>query len=697
MRCRVFAPGLAAALLVAQASFAQAPLGIESASFESGWIERERELRIRLDRAPETGDGRLAVLIGHLDVSDRVRLDGRELVYDPRLVPLESGEQEVVVYLVRPDGSWGELGRRPLRVLTRAGFEVAELRPRVDLSVESRVAEHHLDDTPDPERRLYVGGTLAGGVEARQVWRGLESNVRASIVGASFQEEALRYGEEGAGAPRVDLSDYTTGLSYGPAWLRLGHETYGSHRFLLDNVSNRGLHFGAKLHERVDVSGALVSGNRVVGWDHFVGFADPENRMLASVVGVDLVRDESATVRLEGTFLTGSVQPRTNFNYGEVLDRERSQGFGLRLLGEALAGRMRGELDFARSSFDNPQDSRLFVDGVIQPVGVERTTENAYFATANVELLRNRPVWGERTASVALFGSYERVAPQFKTLGAYTNSNHATPEVGLRAELGGAALELRHRRDRDNLDDLDDVLLTKSREYALTTLLPLPYLAGSYEHPLRWLPSLSHSFHFVHQFGDNAPDFASSGFAESSIPDQRNTLHQLGADWSIEQWTLGYRFFYSYQNNRQEGREKADFTEASHEVTVGWQALDELYLATSGGYAEQEARDPSTTARIWHAGFELDWRFHPDWSLASNFYRTQQETTGQGSRSHGTTIDARLTYTVALALPGLEPRTARAWVRFAREGNHLRDPTFDVDTRAGLWGVLLGMSVSLFP
>jgi hypothetical protein len=74
-------------------------------------------IELHLNRSLKVDEGRLAVLIDHLDVTSLFIIDGPRLVYSPALVPLPLGESHAVVYLAVNDNSWRELGRFRLHVV----------------------------------------------------------------------------------------------------------------------------------------------------------------------------------------------------------------------------------------------------------------------------------------------------------------------------------------------------------------------------------------------------------------------------------------------------------------------------------------------------------------------------------------------------------------------------------------------------
>jgi hypothetical protein len=61
----------------------------------------------------------------------------------------------------------------------------------------------------------------------------------------------------------------------------------------------------------------------------------------------------------------------------------------------------------------------------------------------------------------------------------------------------------------------------------------------------------------THQKGDDVP--VGGDFAASHVPDQVNLSHQAGLQWAGAKWNLSASASLSDQDNRQVGRENADF------------------------------------------------------------------------------------------------------------------------------------------
>jgi hypothetical protein len=51
----------------------------------------------------------------------------------------------------------------------------------------------------------------------------------------------------------------------------------------------------------------------------------------------------------------------------------------------------------------------------------------------------------------------------------------------------------------------------------------------------------------------------------------------------IDTLSLGYQYSNAFQDNRQITREQADFKAINHQLTLDWQALDEVILQEMAG------------------------------------------------------------------------------------------------------------------
>jgi hypothetical protein len=238
------------------------------------------------------------------------------------------------------------------------GFSFS-LKPRVNTTIKSQFRENRSQDAGESERPTFTDATVESGFESELKWGQFTLQSRASFLGVTFQPEALRFGELQETAPKFDLSEYQIDAIWGPVQFSMGHLCYGNHPFLLDNFCSRGLTLKAQINDRIDVSVNSMSANSIVGFSNFSGLNDFDNNLTSATLGVQLVKNNASGIRFEATLLNGERKPVGDFNEGEVVDAEKSRGFGLRLFGSDNSGRLRFDAGFARSRFTNPPDRQL--------------------------------------------------------------------------------------------------------------------------------------------------------------------------------------------------------------------------------------------------------------------------------------------------------------------------------------------------
>ena len=99
----------------------------------------------------------------------------------------------------------------------------------------------------------------------------------------------------------------------------------------------------------------------------------------------------------------------------------------------------------------------------------------------------------------------------------------------------------------------------------LNAALPIGSLLGMRGQRWYW-PSLSAGWQRTRQFGAGVPP--NSDFSASHVPDQMSTVRNASIGWTPGLWNLTYRWNRSDQDNRQTGREQADFRATVNAVAV---------------------------------------------------------------------------------------------------------------------------------
>jgi hypothetical protein len=556
--------------------------------------------------------------------------------------------------------------------------------------MESRFHEERTRDAGPKERSTpYADLTFEGGVSTEHEKAGVNIQTNLNLLGSTRHEQALRFSEKGNDAPQVDLSDYLVQTSAGSANLMVGHVNSGNHRHLLNNLASRGVVTRLALQNRFDFSVTSVHGKNIVGWDNPFGLHDlNENNITAGTAGIEIIKDQPGALRFEAMCLTGRLAPEPGFNVGEVVDSEESHGFSLRLQAGLLDKRVRFDFSFARSSFDNPTDPELSLD--VDVVEVERTTNNARYLDLSVDLLKDRLVWGQKSASLTLIGSHERVDPLYKSVGAFTFSDLETNLIGVEGLFMDIAFQFQYNWAEDNLDDIATILKTKTREFAWSLIFPLKSMLGDTTLSRPWLPGLTYSYSRVHQ---SAKD-ESGVFPLSFVPNQVDNLHNVGAEWSGKRWSFGYLFSLSLQDNRQAEREQADFEYITNSVSMTIQPWDPLSLNLEFSQTDQtdEEFDLKITTKNTSIGGE--WLFLPEWVFAGYFSFTDEDDSKNLFDGQSYTVDATLSRQVQLGRLWRNKLVGNSFMRYSLQSDRTEDRTFDIVTDSRVWSVNFGMSIS---
>jgi hypothetical protein len=655
------------------------------------WVERDTAITVSLSRVPQPGEGRVAVTIGRSDVSDLFSLQGTDLVYRPELLPLTVGESEVAVFLVAPGDDWKELGRFPLRVLTPGGFQRAEIEPSLDLASQALLADGPGDlgnetGFRDATGQLNLKGTW--------VHPGYELRVAAQVLGVTEAAQAIRFRDLGEDAPRADLASYQLRLQRGQTRVEVGHLSFGDSRHLIRSFSSRGLALGSTLGRRGEIAVGAFAGTSMVGWDNPLGIADADHRILSGRVAFDLLPTSPGALRLEGTVLGGSVLPRSGFSAGNINDRERSDGWSLRLRSAVFSRRLRVEGGYAESSFRNPEDP-LLDQGKGDLVEVESETRSARFLDLAWDVVRDRPLAGGELPFTLTAGyRQERVEPLYRTVATFVRSDLDQDVYDLTATLGPISAQVTRSDARDNLDDIPSILTTRTRRQGAHLMIPLGELPRTIEGAGRWLPILTYGLDRTHQYGLEVPE--NSLFEPGHVPDQVSLSHTAGLEWMGATWRFGYRYSLSDQDNRQPGRENADFETRVHGVSLGLAPHARVDLSFDVDLERSDNLELEEVTETLRYGVGAQLRL-ADWtSLAGSASWSETETGSLEQVNESSVLDLQWTVHLRRLFGERRGAGAQLFLRYSYQQTELRDPVFELEESFRNWGINSGINLSLF-
>ncbi|MBD1846572.1 hypothetical protein H6F89_24740 [Cyanobacteria bacterium FACHB-63] len=387
--------------------------------------------------------------------------------------------------------------------------------------------------------------------------------------------------------------------------------------------------------------------------------------------------------------MRGSRQSIANFNVGEVVDTEKSQGFGVRLIGADSSGRLKLDAGFVRSRFTNPTNDPQLVDA-LNGVKVQPVTRNAWYVETSYDLLKNVKLDATRTLDLSFNFWHERIDPQFGTIGASVTADQLRTHFGVNAAIAGATVQFQTEQSEDNLENIATILKTKTQNLSLNFNAPLQTILNSNN---KLLPTLTYSFQRTHQFGANQPIEAISGFDPSKIPDQLTTSHKFGATWSIDTFSLSYQYSNTFQDNRQPTRELADFKTINHQLSLAWQVNPRFNLALGYNFTSAQNFEQSIIHFTSSPTLNISWVMFPDLTLAFNYNRTDDTDSLNQKITRATNLEALLTWQFKLRSFGRDISVS-AFIRYSRQSTIAHDRTFNLDTDATIQTVNAGLSFS---
>lgn len=552
-------------------------------------------LELDLSRALGPGE-RLAMVIGNTDVSAGLELAGTRARFRPVGWRLPAGDAEVVTYLVDAAGGWREIGRAPLKVATRLGFERARVAPSIDLNSTGQL-DHSVDPGQVPGRGAYQDLTVRIGIENSVAHRGWELQAQGNVVGVTQESQRLRWAARQIDAPALDLADYRVQVARGGVRLALGNVTAGANRHLINGFGSRGLSAGVRLGPVASFDAAVVNGSNVVGWSNPLGLARSDHRIALGTLSLELLPNRPGGLHVDVSGLDGSLLPETGFTQGAATDAEESRGFGFQVMASDARQRVRFSGGIARSRFVNPGDPLLFGDTAV--VAVQPTTRSARYGELGLQLLQDLKLGGTTAASLAATVRHERVDPLYRSVGGYLQSDVQNDGLDLTGSVGALSFQAAATAARDNLGKLAAVLTSRTRTRSVSVAAPLGQLLGL--PPTVWaLPALNYSWQRTRQYGEGLPD--EGGFQATHVPDQWSTAQTGSAAWSAPTWTLTYRWNQSFQDNRQTGRESADFRGIVHGVSLGLNAIRGLTPSLDVSVERQKNFESGLTQRTERFG-----------------------------------------------------------------------------------------------
>lgn len=496
------------------------------------------------------------------------------------------------------------------------GFEKLDFIPAITLTFKSQPAQSTFPAANRPERPTFTDLNMTGSFKTELVRGPFNAQTQFDFAGASFKKEALRFGELGNDALRVDLSSYLTTYQLGKAKYLLGQASYGASRHLISGFSTRGITLAVPFSPRFDLSLAAMNGSTVVGFNNFLGLASRRHQMVAGTLGMEFLPKRPGGFRLETAVMEGWLLPVGGFTQGVVNDAERSKGVGFRVIASDPTQRFRFEGGFTRSEFFNPADALLNQGQTV--VDVAPLWKNAQFIDAAYDIFKGFAITKEKKLNLTFNFKHERVDPLYKSLGASAQADKINNEFLLNGAIGEITAQFAHQRVNDNLADIPSILKSNTRVNTFSVAIPLASVLLNPAKPSTLLPRVSYNFNQTYQFGAAVPVNGGFEIDPATVPDQISTNQGITADWQFKGWRLAYRANHSFQNNRQNGAQNADLTNLVNGVTVGIVPSPAVDLAVDFNADSAFDKLQATTNRNFTVAPNVTWRVNKKMNFVSN-------------------------------------------------------------------------------
>ena len=681
-----FSATLALALLWSLAGQAHAGL-VVAGSEEGQWRDALAPLEIRYRQdSPGVSRGRLRFFVDEMEITPLLqRVAPGVYRYPGASWPLPAGLHDLKLY--RQNGrEWELLDETELRILSSGGFEEASWTPRADVSATGRDERNDSTDVGNEtlqQRQLALESGLET-VHRRGDWQ-IDSNWQ--WVGSSSPEQSLRYDELEQDAPRLDLSEYRIDLRRRAWAAAIGHQQRGGNPLLIDQFSNRGVGLAWNSRQGAALELAVQAARPLVGWSNPLGLSDAnKDRILSLGLSQPLPDLAGIPVVLRLDLLSARRVADPGFDEAAVTDlaRSRGAGIGLRIGDESQRWSLR--IDYARSRHENPPED-FEQDFVEQPTTLVSKDE-ARSIGLRYRLLDD--LSGESgDSSLDLLLDWRRIDPFYQSIAAEITPNEDRKALGLEGRWRRLVWQAELARSEDNLDELPNVLKTLTREQRISASLDLTGENGE----AGWLPSrLNLEWSRQHQFGDNLP----VGFdPDSHIPDQVDEQQGLDLEWSMSASSLQLRLAHSTQDNRQPGRDQADFENREIGLSMNAAIRDNLSLQLAWAQVKAEELEQALErrSREWLLG--LDGSFNEHWSATLNWSLTREDDSSDQNERKNRGLQLQLSWRTEL--PGnIGKLPLQTFLRYTRNDDESVDRLFDLasDQQTRAWDI--GLSLSFF-
>ncbi len=652
------------------------------------YVAADSAIEMGVSRWPEPGEGRLAVLVGSTDLTPLFVRRGANLRFMKSGVALPAGESEVKAFLVLGE-AWTELGKFPIKVLTAGGLEKSTIDPSLDANNAGQLDERHSGTAPTPPRSRWQDVNATAGVQTEHLRLGTALRSQIHLMATGQQSDALRYAEKGDSASRVDLADYQVVAGQERSTVSVGNVSTGNNRLLLNSFASRGIVI-AGVTDHASLTLGAQNGTSIVGWDNIVGIGRDGHQVLSGSLGYELRPSDPGLLHVDATAMHGSLLPLSGYTQSGTVESERSAGFGIQLAATIPNRRVRVAGGLASSRFESPPDPNN-----PPPPSSPEPLRGARYGEVEIAFLKDAKIGGVVPVTLTGTARDERVDPLYRSVAASTQADAARQSFEVGGTVDVVAVQLTHGRTSDNLDDITSVMKNLTRSTAISLSAPLAGLLRVTNNAA-WLPAITLSRQLSHPFGAGIP--ANSAFTAADVPNQMDVVHDASAQWQTTRWQIGYRFNNSSQDNRQPGRELADFRASTHGVTVSYAHSPALDVGLALNRDVHENLELAQSSRLNRVGFTGAWRATSLLKLDGAMTVSRNDDVGAAANTHLSELNIGAAHGIKFRRSSDDPPSGQVFVRYARRTDDVYSLALvPLATLSGdMWNVTSGLSLRLF-
>jgi hypothetical protein len=670
-----------------------------TANFAEKEVASNEKIELRLNRSLQNDEGRIAVILNDTDLTALFVGETNSLSYKPKIFALPAGENKLRVYRVNGRGEWTLLKEFVLKVAETSesptGESQMEFTPTLSVNFKGENNVSFFPETARPERLRFTDTAGQGGARIKVRRGGWTLGGQFDFAGSSRKREALRFGELGNRAPSIDLSSYQIQIEKGRFKANLGHVSYGSQRHLINSFSSRGLSVTVPVGKQNEVSFSLMNGTSIVGFDNFVGFTRANHQVLGVTFAREFIKTRPGGLRLEVSAMRGSLLPLNGFNERSVNDAEKSYGGAVRLLFKDKKERFRFEGGFTRSRFTNPRDPNLEQAQAVTPVNA--VARNARFLEASFDFLQGLKLFDDRKLKITGTFRHEEIQPLFRSVALSTQADRRQNQFEIAASFGDISFTFGNLRDRDNLNDIPSILKTFSRRSNVIFSMS-PGTLFNPAKPIKWLPRISYTYDHFHQFGAFLP--ANGEFNSlSQVPDQDTFTQTFNAELPVsDKFRVGYRYSRTFQDNRQPGRDLADFLSATNAFTIGFNPSKSVQMNFDLSQERQKNFETARIDRQFRLASNATWQnaILKNSTVNANLSTTLAGDAANTNDARNVEFDVQWSYKFSFGKEKFRKMESQFFLRYANRYGERTDRVFFLSDYNKFQGFNMGLSFNFF-